>query len=273
LPALQLDQFPIESIRSAQTLTSPEAAAAYLITAANLLKQDVIRRAFQQDPLVRTGRAAIAEFTEAPFGPNTSVIAQRELSSQPPTRPARETTAVAATLPRDQWHWQVVEGLEYKDSEADLLPGDPPLSFRFALTWDHNALYFSAEVTDNLPGYKLPLKRNRLMELFVDPAGDGLVWTGPKDYQFTYRLGDGTKELFNQVPCQARIAETTTGYTVDATIPWSSLGLVPAPGLSFGLSPAAISEGVREWDPMIKLNWSYATQFAGNYRLGRVRLL
>jgi hypothetical protein len=274
LPALQLDQFPRESPAAFTAPTSPEAAAAYVITAANLLEHDFIRRAFQQDPLVKAGRAAIPEFTEAPFGPNTSVIAQRELSSLPAPRASRETTAVSSALPRDKWNWQIVEGLEYKDSEADILPGDPPLHFRFAVTWDKDALHFNAEVTDNLPGYRMPEKRNRLVELFVDPDGDGLIWTGPKDYQFTYRVGvDGAKELFNHAPSQAKITETADGYTVVATIPWSSLGMIPVPGLTFGLSPAAISEGTHEWEPMIKLNWSYSTQYAGEYRLGRVRLL
>ena len=273
IPALQLEHFPREALARLAPPTTPEAAAATLITTANLLSADAPRHAFQRDPLVMAGRAAIAEFADAPFGPNTSVIAQRELSSLPPPHAARETTAVSSALPREQWHWQVVEGLEFKDSEADILAGDPPLRFRFAVTWDQAALHFHAEITDNLPGYRMPVERNRLVELFVDPAGDGLIWTGPQDYQFTYRVGGGTKELFNQMPSDALITETADGYTITATIPWTSLRLVPTPGLTFGLSPAAISEGTREWEPMIKLNWSYTTQYAGEYRLGRVRLL
>ncbi|HEX2862634.1 MAG TPA: glucoamylase family protein, partial [Lacunisphaera sp.] len=273
LSALQLDRFPRESFARLTEATSPEAAAAHVITAANLLMHDVIRRAFQQDPLVQAGRAAIGEFAEAAFGPDTSVIAQRELSRAPRPRPSREATAVSAALPREHWDWQHIEGLEYKDSEADLRPEDPPLRFRFAVTWDKDALHFHAEVTDNLPGYRPPEVRNRLVEVFVDPAGDGLIWTGPKDYQFTYRVDLGAKELFNDAPSESVIEETPEGYTVAVRIPWSSLNLVPGPGLTFGLSAAAISEGTKEWEPMIKLNWSYETERAGEYRLGRIRLL
>ena len=273
LPVLQLDCFPRESLATTTTLATPEAAAAHVITAANLLLHDVIRQAFQQDPLVQTGRAAIAEFAEAAFGPNSSLIAQRELAETKPLPPQRQTLARGQSLPRDQWDWQTVVGLEFKDSEADVRPGDAPLEFRFALTWDATALHFHAEITDAPAGFEVPAGRNRIVELFIDPEGDGLKWSGPKDYQFTYRLGDAQQEIFNHAASQATITPTAHGYTVEAVIPWSSLGLTPKPGLEFGVSPAAISEGTKEWEPTIKLNWSYFPLRAGEYRLGRVRLL
>ena len=118
----------------------------------------------------------------------------------------------------------------------------------------------------------MPAGRNRIVELFIDPEGDGLKWSGPKDYQFTYHLGDAQQEIFNHAASQATITPTAHGYTVEAVIPWSSLGLTPKPGLEFGVSPAAISEGTKEWEPTIKLNWSYFPLRAGEYRLGRIRL-
>lgn len=273
LPVLQLDQFPQETFAApAPAPASPEAAAACVITAANLLVSDTIRHAFQQDPLVRTGRAAIAEFGEAAFGPNTSLFAQRELAGTKSLPPQRAAQAVAQTLPRDQWDWQTVAGLAFKDSDADVRPGDAPLEFRFAVTWDPAALYFHAEVTDAPAGYEVPADRNRIVELFIDPEGNGLVWTGPKDYQFTYRVGVGAQELYNHAPNQATITPTAHGYTVEATIPWTSIGLTPKSGLEFGLTPAAISEGTKEWEPTIKLNWSYVLLRAGEYRLGSIRL-
>ena len=222
---------------------------------------------------MQAGRVAIAEFSEAAFGPNTSIIAQRELSGDKPLSPPRLALAVSHALPREQWSWQTVAGLEFKDSDADIRPGDAPLEFRFAVTWDLTALHFHAEVTDSPAGYTLPKKFNRLVELFIDPDGDGLNWTGPKDYQFTYRVGVGARELFHHAPNKARIKTKAHGYTIEASIPWKSIKLTPKPGLEFGLSPAAIAEGTREWEAMIKLNWSFAPLRAGEYRLGRVRLL
>ncbi len=272
LPVLQLDQFPRETDSPASQPTTPEVAAAYVITAANLLGQDSIRGAFQRDPLVQAGRVAIAEFSEAAFGPNTSLIAQRELSGDAPLPPPRRAVAVANTLPREKWDWQTVAGLEYRDSEADSHPGDAPLEFRFALTWDHTALHFHIEVTDSPAGYTMPKKYNRIVELFIDPDDDGLVWSGPNDYQFTYRVGVGAMEHFHHAPNKARIKTRPHGYTIEATIPWKSISLSPKPGLEFGLSSAAIAEGTREWESVTKLNWSYFPLQAGVYRLGRVRL-
>lgn len=273
LPVLQLACFPREALAAAEAApATPEAAAALVITAADLLADDPVRRAFQQDPLVQAGRAAIAEFGEAVFGANTSLVAQRELASARPPPPPRLARAVASTLPRDRWDWQTVAGLEFKDSEADIRPEDPPLSFRFALTWDAAALYFHAEVTDAPAGFSPPAGRNRLVELYVDPAGDGLAWSSPGDYQFVYRLGAGAQELFHQAPGQATITPTAHGYTVEASIPWASIGLTPRPGLEFGLTPAAITEGAKEWEAMLKLNWSSATSLPGTSRLGRIRL-
>jgi hypothetical protein len=165
-----------------------------------------------------------------------------------------------------------VAGLEFTDSEADIRPGDAPLEFRFAVTWDPAALYFHAEVTDSPAGYTLPEKFHRIVELFIDPDGDGLVWASPRDYQFTYRVGGDARELFNHAPNEASITPGAHGYTIEATIPWAGIALAPRPGLEFGLSAAAIAAGTREWDPMIKLNWSCVTLPAGEYRLGRVRL-
>ncbi|MBL9204257.1 MAG: hypothetical protein JNN01_04185 [Opitutaceae bacterium] len=276
LSVLELDQFPHEALRSdceSMDSASSDVAAAVVITTANLLGDDVIRRSFQQDAIVRAGRAAITEFSEAAFGPNSSVIAQRELSGIPPLEPARKAPAVAASLPRHEWSWQDVSGLAYKESNADVRAGDPPLSLRFAVTWDYAALYLHAEVMDTPEGYQYPAVRNRFVELFVDPAADGLVWTGPNDYQFTYRVGaGGAKELFHHAPNQATITATSEGYTIEASIPWASLGLAPRPGLEFGLSAAVTSEGTREWEPNLKLNWSHANLSPGVSRLGLIRL-
>lgn len=277
LAVLQLDHFPREVLGgggSCTKSTSPDVDAATVITAANLLCQEGIRRVFQQDPIVQTGRAAIAEFGEAAFGPDTSVIAQRELSGAPPLPPARTAAVVSTALPPAQRAWQEVAGLAYKESQADVRPEDPPLRLRFAVTWDATALHFHAEVVDTPAGYSFPPVRNRFVELFVDPAADGLVWTGPNDYQFTYRVGRGAgaRELFHQAPNDASITETPEGYTIEASIPWSSIGLTPRPGLEFGLSAAVTSEGTREWEPNLKLNWSHAHLRPGESRLGLVRL-
>lgn len=273
LSVLQLDQFPVEALaRVVPGPASPGAAAACVITAANLLSRDAVRTAFQRDPLVQAGRAAIAEFGEAWFGPNTSVIARRELGGAESLPPRRSIVATAGNRFPESWDWQTVAGPEFKDSAADIRPGDPPLSFRFAVTWDATALHFHAVVVDSPDGFVAPAHRERLVEVFIDPDDDGLVWSSPKDRQFLFGPGAKPVEFFNHVPADAVVTPTEHGYTVEASIPWSSLGVQPRPGLEFGISPAALARGFQEWEPAPKVNWSYVPRHAGEYRLGVVRL-
>ncbi len=278
--ALQLDHFPKEvlvkmggaGIAGALLSGAPEAQAALLITSANLLVGDCIRHWFQQDPLVRTGRGAIAEFGAAAFGPNSSIYAKNELALSRVTHPLRSATAVAATLPREQWNWHLMTAPEFRESDADVMPGDAPLEMRFAFTWDSAALYFHAEVTDSPAGYTFPPGRNRMIELFIDPRNDGLIWTSPLDRMFTYKLADQPRELFNHAQTQAGVIETEHGYNVEASIPWSALSLTAKSGLELSVSPAVLSEGSKEWEAMVRLNWSAHKEPDGQTKLGVLRL-
>ncbi|MBP6863827.1 MAG: hypothetical protein KBC32_01010 [Candidatus Didemnitutus sp.] len=275
---LLLDQFPGEVVtRPANELGAPvagdaDAQAALVITTANLLQGDIVRRWFQQDAGVQAARAAIAEFGEAAFGPNTSIYAQRELAGPRPVPPQRVTRAVSAATPRAEWDWQTVAGVEFKDSIADIRPTDAPVSMRFAFTWDETALRFHAEVVDTPPGYAVPEERNRFVEVFFDPAQDGFVWTGAGDHQFSFRSTGEAREHFRGGAVVARVQAGGDGYAVEAEIPWTTLGVEPRAGLALGVTPAVISEGTREWQPMLKLNWSYFRESASRARLGVVRL-
>lgn len=276
--ALLLEHFPGETVDRLGGLLGrdcpgePAGLAGLIITVANLLHDDALRAAFQRDPLVRAGRAAIAEFAAAPFGPNTSLVAHHELAPPQPGAFPRLSRAVPSAQPRDTWEWHGLAGPAFKDSNADVRPDDAPISLRFAFTWDESALHFHAEVTDTPPGYVVPEPRNRFVELPVDPAGDGHVWSGAGDRLFVFRSSGEARELFASAALSAQITPSADGYTVAASIPWSSLGLTPQPGLEFGVSPAVVSEGTREWEAMLKLNWSFQRGADGRVHLGRLRL-
>lgn len=287
--ALWLDKFPGETLdRYGRLLTNealggrPDANAALLIVAANLLTGDSLRHAFQRDALIQTGRSAIEEFAEAAFGPNTSLFAQRELAGPKVVPEQRKIAALPAATPREQWRWERVAGLQFKDSVADVRADDPPLEMQFAFTWDEQALYFHAEVADTPAGFKVPAERNRLVELFVDPESDGLVWQGKRDFQFGFvhthfwrKPPPGVaSESFNNASASASVTITDTeqGYRVEGVIPWGTLGLEPRQGLELGVSPAVVTEGTKEWEPTLKLNWSYYREGESRARLGRLRL-
>jgi hypothetical protein len=279
--ALLLDHFPAEWI--ARFKTAPPSAdwlaagsaterAILLVSLANLLVPDCVREWFQQDPLVQSGRATIKEFAEGAFGAENSILWRNELAGPFVEPPPRRAIAVSSTLPREQWQWTTIAGLEYKDSPADVRADDPLLELRFAFTWDNQALHFHAEATDTPPNYSRPPERREQVELLIDPKGDGHVWGGTDDFDFVFRSNGEAHEWSHNRPAPASIRQTAQGYTIDADIPWSVIGLTPAPGLEISLSPAVATGGRYEWEPSLKLNWRYFERRDEHFGLGTLEL-
>jgi hypothetical protein len=278
--ALLIEHFPAEVVSSLKASPQPPGWLAgatvadretLLISLANLLAADCMREWFQQDPLIVSGRAAIPEFATEAFGRNNSVFWRYELGGPVKVPPERIAVAARTTVPRDQWKWTPMSGLEFKDSVADTRPGDPSLSLRFAFTWDQDSLHYFAEVMDTPAGFKPPAGR-RGVELFVNPRNDGMVWAGPDDFHFNFKPGGPMEEWFHRQPAVGRIRLTPTGYIVEADIKWSTLGLTPRPGLELGVAPAVVAEGTKEWEPSLKLTWRYHERPDDRYSLGLLRL-
>ena len=278
--ALLLEHFPAEAAAALKVSPLPSGwlevstvddRCLLLLSLANLLAPDCLREWFQQDPLVKAGRAAIAEFGDAPFGGNNSVFARNELAVPPQVPPARHAVARSSMLPSEGWDWVLVKGPEFKISDADVRPGDPDLELRFALTWDSEALHFHAEVLDTPPGFFEPTGR-RSLELFINPDQDGLVWLASKDFQFAFKPDGTAMEWFHNRPADARITKTKNGYTVEADIKWSDLKLTPHPGLEFDATASVTAGGNSEWDPSLELSWRYFGRSDDRFGLGTVKL-
>jgi hypothetical protein len=130
-------------------------------------------------------------------------------------------------------------------------PADLGATVRFA--WDREYLYFVAKVTDDDVIAKRTAKniwRDDLFELYVDPAGDGLFWNDPADYQLGFRPGSDTTELaawswfqggedpMERSKVLAKSYADEKGYIVEGAIPWDLLGITPEPEKAIRLSPA-----------------------------------
>jgi hypothetical protein len=276
-----LDKFPAELLALLKTAPPAEgwleAASAsdraiLLISIANLLVPDCVREWFQADPMVRAGRGSIKDFTEAAFGLSTSTLWRYELAGPLVEPPERRATAVASTLPKEQWHWTRISGLEFKDSPADVRADDPLLELRFAFTWDNEALHFHAEAIDTPPDAPRPPDRVESVELLINPKSDGLVWRGPDDFHFVFRANGEAFEWSRNRPVVSKVVRTREGYTVDADISWSQLGLTPSPGLEFRMTTAVATDGRYEWEPTLKLNWRFFERADERFGLGLLKL-
>jgi hypothetical protein len=146
------------------------------------------------------------------------------------------------------------------------------LELRFAFTWDNEALRFHADVTDTPPGYQRPKERKEMVELLVDPQSDGLIWRGKEDLHFVFRPNGEAWEWSHNRAAAAKIVRTEHGYTIDAEIPWSVIGLTPAKGLEFGITTAVVTAGRYEWEPSLKLNWNFFLRSDERYGLGTIKL-
>ncbi len=129
-------------------------------------------------------------------------------------------------------------------------PGD--LSGRVAFAWDPNFLYAAARIHDDdivarVKGAQI--WRNDLLELFIDPAGNGFEWKNPKDFQLGLGPGTGDRDQRSWVwpknfdpeekgLVNFNVQRRSGGYDVEAQISWNLVEIKPRPGVLFGLSPA-----------------------------------
>ncbi len=216
----------------------------------NYLDDDIIREHFQRSPLVRRGRELIDDYRQPAFGSNVSVF----VLAPPPAdvKAAVQQSVVARRL----GNWTEADWQSIGDS-------------RFALAWDESALHFRMNVRDDRVTNDRPpekLWEEDCVELFVDPQNDGLRWGDKADFQFGFAVTDKVWECFGQRhQIQATVRPVAGGYEIEAAIPWSVLGVLPARGAVLQLSPAVTDSGhgKREW------NWQPTGE---HVRLGRLVL-
>lgn len=128
---------------------------------------------------------------------------------------------------------------------------DPRVKIRFA--WDESRLYFFAEVEDSSIVARQKagqLWRDDLLEIFIDPDGDGLYWEDDRDFQVGFRPVPGSDGAMvwswfqrGEDPTQtgwvqSRSFSDARGYVLEGSIQWSELGIFPRPGLEVRISPA-----------------------------------
>jgi len=178
----------------------------------------------------------------------------------------------------------IINSKEHKDSGDFSGPKDLRAEVRFA--WDRDYLYFVAKVNDGDVIAKKTGKyiwRDDLFEIYIDPAGNGLFWNDPEDYQLGFRPGRDDQELAawswfqgGEDPLEKRkvLAESYTdekGYIIEGAIPWDFLGVTPEVGKEIRLSPAVHEINRKGKDG--KLVWFFRNEGKSQrFALGKVVL-
>lgn len=169
-----------------------------------------------------------------------------------------------------QWH-----KLDLSSLELGRRTDGNEVEARFSFTWDEQTLYLTVDVKDNqVEAADDPAKlySKDLVELFVDPQNDGLVWGDPADFQFGFGVPNQVWEWFGQRgEIHAEVTRTPQGYRVEAGIPFKLLKVQPAVGETLGASVAVKSNDPTTHDPL-KLNWSFTPHIQRIY-LGELHLV
>ncbi len=177
--------------------------------------------------------------------------------------------------------------LDKKSLEFGTAKGDEDLSARVRFAWDENALYFAADVSDSS---LIARKRRKniwqddLLEIYIDPEGNGLYWNNPMDFQIGFRPDPESEGVeiwswFQGATNQPDLSGLSArgfvygkGYLIEGSIRWSFLGMEPPePGKVLRLSVALHdidkdrSEG--------KLQWFFRNEEEfGRFELGKIIL-
>ncbi len=160
----------------------------------------------------------------------------------------------------------------------------PKVQIRFG--WNRAALFFYAKVADpDLVARKTGrnIWMDDMIELYIDPQGDGLDWGQRGDFQIGFRPDPETGEVLTwswfgdggdpqkESAALARSFSDQSGYLVEGAVSWEYLGIKPEPGMVVRLSAAVHDIDSDRSDG--KLQWFFRNEEkSGHYVLGKLVL-
>jgi hypothetical protein len=153
------------------------------------------------------------------------------------------------------------------------------------LAYDDDYLYASWAVKDaaivmNQTGRDGEIWNGDSVELFIDAANDKAATVDSNHYHLLVNAnGDLTDERGNAGAWDrgwtsgalAAVARSTTGYTVELRVPWSSLGVSPCAGRTVGIDVAVNDVDAAGAAPK-PFDWAGLSRFAQPNRWGNVTL-
>lgn len=177
--------------------------------------------------------------------------------------PYRSGTAIA--IDGDIYEWRPWPGsINYSSGEQVVFGKNKwkdtkDLSGIVWTAWDENFFYLAADIKDDVVVQTMKgpdMWRGDHIEIYIDTTykkGQGKGAFGKGQFQLGISPGNlkNAKDPFENVPCEAQIwfpnenispssicvasMKTSAGYTIEAAIPWTMLGITPAKGTSIGL--------------------------------------
>lgn len=141
-------------------------------------------------------------------------------------------TAVAA-------EWNVAAGKDLVNCVSGSKPAAADLSASYKILWDMSNLYVFVKVTDDVKGVSgsNPWDKDGV-ELYLDPNYSRGTSYQNTDFQYVVARGELTiADSRNHSNSGVKVTqlETTGGYTVIISVPWTTMGQTPSAGKTIGL--------------------------------------
>jgi len=175
--------------------------------------------------------------------------------------------------------------LNKKHLESGHIQDGKDLQGQVRFAWSREALYFSVIVKDEsilLRSAGKHIYRDDIVELYIDPQGDGLFWENRSDFQIGFRPNEDSESVSVQSWFQgsedsarnmiaARGYIHKDGYVIEGGIRWSYLGVDPVDikRLKVSLAIHDIDKDRSEG----KVHWFFRSEDgAGRFNLGEIIL-
>lgn len=193
----------------------------------------------------------------------------------------KETVAVRVikniTIDGDlkEWDAEPIKLSIAENMETGNADDDNDISGRAYFAWDKNYLYVGFDVTDDQVICSMTgadIYKDDLVELYIDPQLNNLIWGNIKDFQIGFTPKGDTWAWFQDGPTgdniyiESKIGKK--GYVIEAAIKWQFLNIVPKKGKSFGISPAFHDKDEGPGQEC-KLNWCFIRP---GIKLGKITL-
>jgi hypothetical protein len=133
------------------------------------------------------------------------------------------------------WAWST--GVPFSSVTKTVLGQTFGISALFKILWDSNNLYLGVQVTDSqLTNNGASPWQGSAVELYLNTANDRSLTITSHDFEYVFGWGNTTPWEINGRTSGVKMATTTisTGYVVEAAIPWSTLGTAPPQGATLG---------------------------------------
>jgi hypothetical protein len=159
------------------------------------------------------------------------------------TKPAGKVDATVHRFNGRGRMWSNKDTMRLNNIVAGKINGGRDLSAVWQTHWDNKYLHVRVDAIDDkfVRDSKAPWSDDSI-EIYVDADGSrGTKFDGKNDFHFIYRWKDRNVSLSKSSPRKGRlgIKQTMTrsdrGYTLETSIPWSTLGVKPKAGQAIGV--------------------------------------